>query len=359
MVERFARGGGGVETVAYHLARGLVARDVEVTVVCRRVGTSTPTGVTTRIVSVPSFWQPLRVVAFSRAAARATRSDFDRVHTLTRTRHQDIYRAGGGSHAAYMEHTYGWAQGRGWLSPRHRVLLSMEERVFRDPRQIIQANARTSAEEIARRFDVPADRIVTIYNGVDTERFNPERRKRSRERTRSGLQLPGPVALFVGSGFRRKGLDLAIRALAHDAPSNATLLVAGDGDPRHYRTLANSLGIENRVRFLGRRDDIPLLHSAADLFILPTRYDPFSNACLEAMASGLAVATTRANGAVELIEDGQNGFVLEEPCENALAPLHDLERLVRMGDAARATAEKYTWDRHVSEVLTLYERRPS
>ena len=77
------------------------------------------------------------------------------------------------------------------------------------------------------------------------------------------------------------------------------------------------------------------------------------------MASGLAVATTRANGAVELIEDGQNGFVLEEPYENALAPLHDLERLVRMGDAARATAEKYTWDRHVSEVLTLYERRPS
>jgi UDP-glucose:(heptosyl)LPS alpha-1,3-glucosyltransferase len=357
VVERFVRGAGGVETVAYHLARGLLAREIDVTVVCRLLGTSTPRGAETQIVSAPRFWQPVRALAFSRAAGKATRSGFDIVHSLARTRHQDIYRAGGGSHAAYIEQTYRFARTRSLLSPRHRVLLSIEERVFRDPSQIIQCNARTSADEIARRFEVPAERLVTIYNGVDTERFNPGRRAASREKARMDLQLPGPAALFVGTGFHRKGLERAIRAIPSSAPRNTTLLVAGRGDPQRYRALAAKLGIETRVRFLGHRSDVPFLHAAADLFILPTRYDPFANACLEAMASGVPVATTRTNGAVELIEPGKSGFILEDPFEDALAGLHDLDRLARMGEAARATAEKYTWDRHVTEILGLYERR--
>ena len=300
MVERFVSGAGGVETVASHLARGLAAREVEVAVVCRVAEVPNPPGVALRSVRVPTFWQPLRVLAFSRAAARATRSGFDVVHSLARTRHQDIFRAGGGSHAAYMEHTYRFVRTRALLSPRHRVLLSIEERVFRDPRQLIQCNARRSADEIARRFHVPAERLVTIYNGVDTERFHPTRRAAAREKARLDLQIPGPAGLFVGSGFHRKGLDRALRALARSAPPNAILLIAGAGNPKRYRALATKLGIETRVRFLGRRSDVEFLHAAADLFVLPTRYDPFANACLEAMASGLPVATTLANGAVDV-----------------------------------------------------------
>ena len=74
-------------------------------------------------------------------------------------------------------------------------------------------------------------------------------------------------------------------------------------------------------------------------------------------SSGLPVATTLANGAVELIEPGESGLVLEEPFDEGLACLEDPDRLARMGEAARATAERYTWARHADEVLALYERR--
>jgi UDP-glucose:(heptosyl)LPS alpha-1,3-glucosyltransferase len=356
VVERLDPAAGGVETVAWNLARGLDARGVRVTVACREATAHAPPSIEVLRLGVPGFWQPLRVAAFSRAAARATRSGFDVVHSLARTRWQDVYRAGGGSHAAYMESVYRAPRLRGLLSPRHRLLLSIEEAVFRDPRQLIQCNSRGSATEIARRFRVPDARMRVVYNGVDTLRFHPEKRRAARAEMRRALRLDGPVALFVGLGFRRKGLDRAIEGLALGGPKDATLLVAGGGDPRAYRALAARLGVEPRVRFLGPWPDVERLHAAADLFVLPTRYDPFSNACLEAMASGLAVATTRSNGAAELIDPGVSGLVLEEGAREAFELLGEAQRLERMGSAARAAAEKRTWEAHAEEILQMYAR---
>jgi UDP-glucose:(heptosyl)LPS alpha-1,3-glucosyltransferase len=278
------------------------------------------------------------------------------VHSLARTTSQDIYRTGGGTHATYMEAVYSSPRTRALISPRHRVLLRIEERVFADPHQIIQCNARGTALDISRRFGVPEERLCVIYNGVDTDRFHPERRIAARSEMRRDLGLEGPAALFVGAGFRRKGLDRAIEGLAKGAPADAVLLVAGGDDPRPWRELAARRGVADRVRFLGRRGDVDRLHAAADLFVLPTRYDPFSNACLEAMASGLPVATTRTNGASELIDRGRSGLVLDDGFEEAFALLAEPERLEAMGRGARATAGERSWSRHTEEVLALYAR---
>ncbi len=356
VIERFAPGAGGVETVGWHLAQGLAAREVQVTVLCHRCETAPPPNLEVRTVPTPSFWQPLRVLTFSRRTAEVVRSGFDVVHTLARTRHADVFRAGGGSHAAYMEQVYRSPRTRAFLSPRHRVLLRIEEAVFRDPHAIIQCNARGSAAEIQRRYGVSESRLVTIYNGVDTERFHPERRRSNREEARAALGLEGAAALFAGGGFHRKGLDRAIEGFARAAPDNATLLVAGGDEPAAYRRLALRLGVEDRVRFLGRRSDIERLHAASDLFVLPTRYDPFSNACLEAMASGLPVATTRTNGAAELIQHDRNGLILDGNFEPAFALLGARDRLEAMGAGARASAEQHSWARHTDEVLELYRR---
>jgi UDP-glucose:(heptosyl)LPS alpha-1,3-glucosyltransferase len=351
VIERFRAAGGGVEHAAYRLVRELARRELELTVVCRESDTAVSAGASLVAVGGPQFWQPLRVLEFSRRAARATRGH-DVVHSFSRTRRQHIYRAGGGSHAAYLERMYADPRRQRW-SPRHRVLLAIEEAVFRDPSQRIQCNSRRVAEEIRTRYAVPPERLVTIYNGVDAQHFTPEGREARGGPLRRALRLDGPVALFVGRGFARKGLDRAIDGLAASG-AKGDLVVAGGGDPAPWLERARQRGVADRVHFLGERRDVADLHAAADLLVLPTRYDAFANACLEAMASGLPVATTPANGAAELIEPGVSGWVLDEDFSPAFRALEDPALLRRMGVAARERALGLTWEGHAQRVLELY-----
>src|SRR5207244_10475635 len=115
--------------------------------------------------------------------------------------------------------------------------------------------------------------------------------------------------LFLGSGWERKGLRFAVAAIEKQ---RMRLLVAGRGNTRKYRS--------SRVTFLGEIENVRLPLAAADIFILPTIYDPFSNASLEAMAAGLPVITTRANGCSEIIELKVHGSVVDRPDDvNALS----------------------------------------
>jgi UDP-glucose:(heptosyl)LPS alpha-1,3-glucosyltransferase len=354
-IESLRPGPGGVEAAAFGLATELGRRAVDLTVLCRESVADAPAAVHVERLGGPTFWQPLRVLEFSRRTARAVaQGKFDVVQSFSRTRHQTVYRAGGGSHAAYMERVYP-RPGLRRLSPRHALLLSIERAVFADPRQTVLCNSRFVADEIARRHGVPPARLEVIYNGVDLERFHPGLREDAVIRLRAELGLEGPIALFAGNGFARKGLDRAIAGLAR-AGVKADLLVAGAGDAAAFRAQAESLGVGPRVRFLGLRADLPSLCAAADLFVLPTRYDPFSNACLEAMAAGVPVATTLDNGAAELIEPGASGFLCADDFSPALRALDDPARLREMGAAARATAERFTWSAHADAVLALWER---
>ena len=354
-IESFRPGPGGVETAAFALASELGRRGVDLTVLCREAVPDAPAGVRVERLGGPTFWQPLRVLEFSRRAARAAhRGAFDLVQGFSRTRHQTVYRAGGGSHAAYLERMY--ARPRlTRLSPRHAVLLAIEGAAFADPRQTVLCNSRFAAEEIARRHGVAEARLRVIYNGVDLERFHPSRRDAALARLRAELGIEGPIALFAGSGFARKGLDRAIAGLAR-AGVKADLLVAGSSPAGPFRAQAESLGVASRVHFLGLRADLPELCAAADLFVLPTRYDPFSNACLEALAAGTAVATTLDNGAAELIEPGANGFHCADDFAPALRALEDPARLRALGAAARRTAERFSWRAHADAVLELWGR---
>ncbi len=355
VIERFGAETGGVESAARHLVSALAARDIDLTVLCREASGPAPDGVAVEVLPVSTGWQPLRLRRFSARAAEATRGRFDVVHGLSRTREQHIYRVGGGCHAAYMERVYRNPRLLRALSPRHRAILSIEEAVLRDEAQLIQCNARWVVAELRRRYGVAPERLVTIYNGVDTQRFHPRQRLAHGDRIRCELGVSGPLALFVGTGFARKGLDLGIRGLAASG-MNADLAVAGAGDPAPFRRLAEELGVSERVHFLGPRSDVEALYAAANLFVLPTRYDAFSNACLEAMASGLPVATTTTNGASELIEAGTNGLLCDSDFAPAFRALADPEGLEKLGLEARRCAERLTWEAHTDRVLELYAR---
>jgi UDP-glucose:(heptosyl)LPS alpha-1,3-glucosyltransferase len=358
VIERFVPHGGGVEAVGWNVARALAARGAEVHVVARETAQDPPAAV--HPVRVPTFWQPLRVLAFSRAAARATATLApDVVQSFSRTRHQDVFRAGGGSHADYLERAHGPVGRRlRRLSPRHAVLLALERAVFADDRQTILCNSAMVRDELARRHGVPDARLVVIPNGVDLERFSPARRTIAGARLRAEL-APGdePVWLLAGSGFRRKGLDTALEALA--LASEGRLWVAGRDDPEPWRRRAETLGVGARVRFLGARDDLEDVYAAADALLLPTRYDAFANVCLEALASGLPVVTSGANGAADTV--GEAGLVVADPQDaagfaKALDALRDPAARAVAAAAARPIAERHSWDAHAAALLALYAR---
>jgi UDP-glucose:(heptosyl)LPS alpha-1,3-glucosyltransferase len=363
VIERFEPRGGGVEGVAWNVAHGLAAAGDSVRVLARRADPQQAPGIEVLRVPAPAAWQPLRVALFSARSGRAARAaGCDVVHSFSRTRHQDVYRAGGGSHAAYMERAYGRAGARlRRMTPRHAVLLAIEEAVFADPRQIVQCNSEMVRGELRERYGIPAERLALVWNGVDLERFHPRRRTTERERVRAELGAPAeaPVWLLVGSELRRKGVDTALAALAAGGPRDAELWVCGRDRGDSWRALAERLGVAGRTRFLGPRSDLERVYAAADALLLPTRYDAFANVCLEAAAAGLPVVTSGANGAAGFLGDG--ALVVDDPEDaagfaKALDALGDRAARERIGAAAHARAAERSWARHVADLRALYAR---
>jgi len=275
-----------------------------------------------------------------------------------------VYRAGGGCHARYMLRAYG-PRGAAWqrLSPRHAVLLGMERRIFGDPSQVVLCNSAMVEAEIRAEHGVASERMVMIPNGVDLARFHPDHRATLRDPTRARIGAgDAPAWLLLGSGFARKGVDTALRALAAARSPRSELWIAGGDEPRPWRDLAESLGVASRTRFLGPRDDAPALCAAADGLLLPTRYDAFANACLEAAAAGLPVVTSGANGAAGFL--GEAARVVADPEDvegfaHALDSLDDAAARRALGAAARQRAETASWERHVQALRALYQRLPS
>jgi UDP-glucose:(heptosyl)LPS alpha-1,3-glucosyltransferase len=172
------------------------------------------------------------------------------------------------------------------------------------------------------------------------------------------------LAILVGSGFERKGAAIAVRAAAALAKARADvtrLAVIGRGRPGPYQRLARALGVADRVSFTGPVTDVRPWYAAADALILPTIYDPFANVCLEALACGVPVVTSAANGAAEILNQDV-GAVIED-ASDADGFARALGRLWTMGGdrapACRAVAERFSEDRQVAETLAVYdELRP-
>ena len=360
VIERFEPAAGGMENAAWQVAHGLAEAGDEVHVIARR-GSETPAATLHRVGDL-EFWQPLRVLAFSRAVRREVRrGDFDLVHAFSRTRHQDIYRAGGGSHADYMLRAYSATGARlRRLTPRHALLLGLERHIFADPSQTIQCGSRMVRDEIASRFRVPADRLEVIHNGVDCRHFHARGDAAERDSLRRRFGAGGaPVWLLAGSGWQRKGLDTALAAVAAAPGRDSQLWVAGRDAPGPWRASVEKLGLAERVQFLGPQPDMAPLYRASDALLLPTRYDAFANVCLEAAACGLAVVTSGANGCAELLAEA--GLVVEDP-EDAAGFGAALERLAdpslraELGSAGRQLAEAHSWPAHIDKLRALYRR---
>lgn len=210
-----------------------------------------------------------------------------------------------------------------------------------------------------RSIGVPPDRITMIPNGVDLDEFRP-----GPPESRAALGLPdsagAPVALFVGDiRNTRKNLDTVLHAMARVPRLNLAVVGALDGSP--FPKMADRLGVGDRVHFLGYRTDVARLMRACDLFVFPSRYEPFGLVVLEAMASGMPVVTARSVGCCDLVTP-DCGRVIDDP-EDAtqlatamtdITGQGDVPRC-RMGEAARAAAEPCGWDRVAERYLKLFD----
>ncbi|MEA2200857.1 MAG: hypothetical protein QOI89_1453 [Solirubrobacteraceae bacterium] len=216
------------------------------------------------------------------------------------------------------------------------------------------------AEEVREHYPGLSDRVLSIHNGVDTSGFAPgiRREEAAALRARLGIGQDRLVAVFVGSEWERKGLEPVIRALAQSPRWH--LVVAGGGDEGRYQDLADSLGVGEAVHWLGVTPDVQLVYQLGDAFVLPSSYETFSLVTFEAAASGLPLLATAVSGVRELVEDGENGFLISrEPGEIAarLNELGDDEPLrLRMGSAARRAALEFGWAQMVSKYHDLYLR---
>jgi UDP-glucose:(heptosyl)LPS alpha-1,3-glucosyltransferase len=233
----------------------------------------------------------------------------DVLFSLERIWNCDVYRAGDGVHRAWLKRRDEFAGPFQKLSRlfnrKHSSALALEESLFakRGARRVI-ANSRMVKEEIVRCYGFPGEKIDVVYNGLPLGSLRRDEQDRAKTRETLGLGKDDIAVLFAGSGWERKGLHFAIEAVQRQKPQ-MKLLVAGRGEPGKFSSA--------RARFLGVVREMPSLYHAADIFLLPTIYDPFSNACLEALAAGRPVITTRANGFSEIVEDGRNGAILSDP----------------------------------------------
>jgi UDP-glucose:(heptosyl)LPS alpha-1,3-glucosyltransferase len=213
--------------------------------------------------------------------------------------------------------------------------------------------------EIRRHFGVAEEKLHVIYNGVDLEAFHPRLREQHRAAVRGRLGIPedAMLHLFVGSGFERKGVFRLLRAFARGADARAHLVVVGK-DKAESRAAADAraLGIAGRVHLVGGQKEVGPWYGAADSFVLPTLYDPFPNAALEAMAAGLPVITSVQSGAAELV-DASNGRVCDALDEAALARFlreFDPAGAARLGEYARRTAMDFGLDTMARKLVQLY-----
>jgi UDP-glucose:(heptosyl)LPS alpha-1,3-glucosyltransferase len=328
---------GGAERYLLRLASGLATQGHQITLYCEewsprenpfhkitKVESSDPVSFAAKIGTIP------------------LRDRHDIVFSLERVPGCDIYRAGDGVHADWLAYRQAFHPVRGrlrtLLRAKNRDLCRLEAQVFAPGgvKRVI-CNSRFVAEQVMQRFAFPEERIDIVPNGVPYQEFSNGDRALGRRRL--GFAPQDYVVLLVGAGAERKGHAIARAAVKRVHGKQAKLFIVDQPPPVA----------------------MPHVYAAADVFLLPTLYDPFANVTLEALAAGLPVITSAQNGASEIIENEKNGFVLPRADDDKLIVhllkfLADPEQRAALRKPAQALAQKYDLARNVTATLAVFDK---
>ena len=236
----------------------------------------------------------LRIILFNLQVCLTKKDRF--YFSLERIICPDVYRAGDGVHKVFLS-----IESKSKLNPLHPIYLFLEKRCFNNAKRII-ANSNMIKGEIISTYGINPQKIDVVYNGVESKITNHEKsfRKLSEE---FNLDKNSPILLYVGSGFKRKGVEEFLTIISKLKNKNIKAFVIGkEKNLKYYQQLSKDLRIDKKVIFTGPRDDVDDFYTISDIFLFPTRYEPFSNVVLEAMSFENAVFTTQQNGAHEVLD---------------------------------------------------------
>ena len=367
LTQRFPPAIGGVESHVYHLAMGLTKADVSTEVFTTDLQRDTPF----RRLNGDSLLLPFPVRRF-----RVTRLA-DVPHGLGIVAPSMALAALQATPDVFHAHSYGYFPtfAGGFAEFMRGIPLvvtphsdpggaTTSKRLFDrvvPPLTIRRASrviALTSVEaENLVRLGVPSDRIRIIPNGVDLKEFAglPPRRPNG-----DTTEL-----LFVGRCYpRQKGLEYLVKALPFlRSRESIRLTIVGEdwGGVPMLRSLATALGVERQIVFKGAlpRDEVIQAYASADIFVLPSLFEPFGIVLLEAMAAGLPVVASSVGGIVDVVADGKTGLLIPPAKPSALAAgleqlISDASLRARMAEEARRRVSAYSWDLIVPRIVEVY-----
>lgn len=366
ITKRVSQSLGGAERVSVNLAGKLLASGHDVHILTGYIDTDME-GAKIHLIKTVKGLSPLRLLLFQHNVKNVLRREgFDLVYSLCQTYPVDIYRVGDGIHRHWMKVQHPNILLR-WLkyftSLVHFTMRVLEGKIFsKDKCRLFITNSILVKKQIIEYFHIPEEKIRVIYNGVDHTVFNTGvKGYRTEMRRKYGINDSDLVILFVSNNWERKGLATIIEAISKTKIQKIKLILVGRGNAKRFISLAGNNNINTgNITFTGRTADVEKYYGMSDIFILPSRYEPFANVCLEAMACGLPVVTTKTNGASELIKEGANGFILEnwndsDRLSELIKKLNDKRILEDMGHNAADTAISYTWDKHIKETNDVFE----
>ncbi len=311
------------------------------------------------VISFPKF---LTTISFAWFANRKiAKMNFDLIHTHERIFHADIFTMHSVPHRFWVKEVRRkkmslFDYGTSWVE---KSLINNEKcKVFLPVSGITK-------EKFLREFNVDPGKIHVMHPGVDIGKFNEfDRRECRREiRKRFGIGESDTAVLFVSMNFELKELDNLMAAMAMTKPKHPSeklkLLVVGKGNEKKYSRLAQQFGIKDDVIFAGVwKDNIEKIYLASDIFAMPSGFDTFGMAVLEAMSASLPVIISDSVGAKDLVKDGINGFIVEKEdislISSKIVFMLDKENRQHMAKEAYKKATKHSWDGVAEMVLKIY-----
>ena len=374
-LEKFNPARGGAEMYVADLSRRICARGHQVHIFTTMNAVFPFANLHIHLIRVPHRPRFFRTVAFAlKINQKVKAGGFDVIHAFERTLGMNIIQPLGGSYVASLIGNLRSLNGgfsravkllSYFFSFRRWAYFVLEKIQMKEADVVIAISAMVK-NDLIRYNRVPADQIRIVRNGVDLDKFNPDNRKMYRDKVRLdlGVGVEEILILFVAHNFRLKGLSSLIKALEwlnrDQRKGKHRLAVLGNGKNKQFRAYSRKHNVADDVIFLGGRRRTEIFYAAADICVHPSFYDPSALVVLEAMASGLPVITTIFCGTSEIVEEGVNGFVVDDPNDTPIM----VERIRQLSDPAvrenigrrgRATAERFPYSRNQMEILNIYD----
>jgi len=246
-----------------------------------------------------------------------------------------------------------------YVWPKNLAINFVELIAYKKAKNIIAVSSEIK-KDLQKSFNIRSSKITVVPNGVDIEKFHPNTLYREEVRKKYNVNENIFLILFVGHEFKRKGLEYVIRALPL-VSNNITLIIAGNDSLYPYNELIEKLNIKEKIVFLGPvESNIEKLFASADLFILPTQYEPFGLVYIEAMSSGVPVLATKTEGPVEFVKNGYNGYFInrdEKDIADKIKLVMEDKMSNKMKQNARETAIQYTWENTIEKTLEVFKKQ--